>query len=88
MPPNRRPFAPIFGNKTPRKELSLLEKGKIAGQAQLGLTARQIELNLEIPRTIIQFVLGRLTTTPTGVNKARLGRPLIITPRAQRSLIR
>ena len=86
--PERTPLGPINGNKTPRKELDLLTKGKIAGQAELGATPTQIGRILNVPKSTIQSVLERLQTTPSGVNKPRSGRPSIITPRATRALLR
>jgi len=65
-----------------------LTKGKITGQAELGATPTQISRNLNVPRTTINGVLGRLCTAPSGVNKPRSGRPLSITPRAARILLR
>ena len=84
----RTPLTPISGNKTPRKELSLLIKGQISGQAQLGLKSTQIGRNLNVPRTTVQCVLRRLQTTPSGANEPRSGRPISITPRAVRILLR
>ncbi len=84
----RAPLSTISGNKTPRKELDLLTKGKITGQAELGATPTQISRNLNVPRTTINGVLGRLCTAPSGVNKPRSGRPLSITPLAARILLR
>ncbi len=84
----RKALASISGNETHRKELDLLTKGKIAGQAELGATPTQIGRNLNVPRTTVQSVLQRLETTPSGVNKPRPGRPSIITPRASRALLR
>jgi transposase len=84
----RAPLTPISGNKTVRKELDLLIKGKIAGQAELGATFTQISRNLNVPRTTVHEVLSRLQTTSFGVNKPRSGRPLSITPRAVRILLR
>ncbi len=84
----RTSLAPISGNKTDRKELDLLTKGKIAGQAQLGATLTQVSRSLGVPRSTIYSVLKKLQTTPSGVNKLRLGRPSVITPRAERKLLR
>ena len=84
----RAPLTTISGNKPPRKELDLLTKGKIAGEAELGATPTQISRNLNVPRTTINGVLGRLYTAPSGVNKPRSGRPISITPRAARILLR
>ncbi len=84
----RAPLTPISGNKPPRKELDLLTKGKIAGQAELGAGPTQIGRSLNIPRTTVQSVLKRLETAPSGVNKPRPGRPTVITPRAARALLR
>jgi len=84
----RTPLTPISGNKTPRKELSLLTKGEISGQAQLDLKSTQIGRNLNVPRTTVQCVLRRLQTTPSGANEPRSGRPISITPRAVRILLR
>ncbi len=85
----RRPsLTPISGNKTPRKELDLLTKGKIAGEAELGVTCTQIGRNLNVPRITVQSFLGRLQTTPSGVNKPRSGRPPLTTPREARILLR
>ncbi len=84
----RAPLTSISGNKTPRKELSLLAKGEISGQAKLGLTPTQIARSLDVPPSTVRSVLGRLQTTPSGVNKSRSGRPLSITPRAARVLLR
>ena len=84
----RKALASISGNETHRKELDLLTKGKIAGQAELGATCSQIGRNLNVSRTTVQTVLQRLQTTPSGVNKPRSGMPSIITPRASRALLR
>ncbi len=84
----RTSLTPISGNKTSRKELSLLIKGQISGQAQLGLKFTQIGRNLNVPRTIVQCVLRRLQTTFFEVNELRSGRPISITPRAVRILLR
>jgi len=84
----RTPLTPISGNKTLRKELDLLTKGKIAGQAELGATPTQISRSLNVPRSTVNGVLKRLQTTPSGTTKPRSGRPLAITPRAARILIR
>jgi transposase len=84
----RPPLTSISGNKTPRKELSLLTKGEISGQAKLGLTPTQIARSLDVPPSTVRSVLGRLQTTPSGANKSRSGRPLSITPRAARILLR
>ena len=85
----RRPsLTPISGNKTVRKELDLLTKGKIAGEAELGVTCIQIDRNLNVSRTTVQSFLGKLQTTPSGVNKSRLGRPSLITPAEARLLLR
>lgn len=78
----------MSGNKAPRKELDLLTKGKIAGQAELGAGPTQIGRTLNIPRSTVQSVLRQLETAPSGVNKPRSGRPLSITPRAARLLVR
>ncbi len=84
----RKALASISGNETHRKELDLLTKGKIAGQAELGATPTQIGRNLNVPRTTVQSVLQRLETNPSGVNKSRSGRPSIIILRASRALLR
>ena len=84
----RASLTPISGNKTSRKELSLLTKGEISEQAKLGLKPTQIGRNLNVPRTIVQSVLGRLQTTSFGANEPRSGRPISITPRAARILLR
>ena len=84
----RAPLTPVSGNKGPRKELDLLTKGKIAGQAQLGATPTEISRNLNVPRPTIYGVLERLHTTSSGVSKPQSGRPSVITPRAARLLIR
>ncbi len=84
----RTPLTPISGNKTSRKELSLLIKGQISGQTQLGLKLTQIGRNLNVPRTTVQCVLKRLQTTFFEVNEPRSGRPISIIPRAARVLLR
>ncbi len=84
----RAPLTSISGNKTSRKKLSLLAKGEISGQAKLGLTPTQIARSLDVPPSTVRSVLGRLQTTPSGVNKSRSGRPLSITSRAARVLLR
>ncbi len=84
----RPPLTSISGNKTPRKELSLLAKGEISGQAKLGLTPTQIARSLDVPPSTVRSVLGRLQTTPSEVNKSRSGRSLSIIPRAARVLLR
>jgi len=84
----RAPLTTISGNKTFRKELDLLTKGKITGQAELEATLTQISRNLNVPRIIINEVLGRLCTAFFEVNKPRSGRPLSITSRAARILLR
>jgi len=66
----------------------LLTKGEISGQAQLDLKSTQIGRNLNVPRTTVQCVLRRLQTTPSGANEPRSGRPISITPRAVRILLR
>ena len=84
----RAPLTPISGNKTPRKELNILTKGEILGQAKLGATLTEISRNLNVPRSTVYGVLDRLHTTPSGVSKSRSGRPPVITPRAARTLVR
>jgi len=84
----RPPLTPISGNKTPRKELSLLTKGEISGQAKLGFTPIQIARSLNVPHSTIRSVLERLQTTPSGANKFGSGRPLSTTPREVRLLLR
>ena len=66
----------------------MLAKGEISGQAKLGLTPTQIARSLDVPPSTVRSVLGRLQTTPSGVNKSRSGRPLSITSRAARVLLR
>jgi len=84
----RTSLTSISGNKTSRKKLSLLIKGQISGQAQLGLKFTQIERNLNVPRTIVQCVLRRLQTTLFEVNEPRSGRLISIISRAVRILLR
>ncbi len=84
----RASLTSISGNKTSRKKLSLLIKGEISGQAKLGLKLTQIGRNLNVSRTIVQSVLGRLQTTFFEVNEPRSGRLISITPRAARILLR
>lgn len=84
----RTSLAPISGNKTNRKKLDLLTKGKIAEQAQLEATLTQVSRSLSVPRSTIYSVLKKLQTTPFEVNKLRSGRPSVITPRAERKLLR
>ncbi len=84
----RTSLTSISGNKTPRKELSLLTKGQISGQAQLGLKSIQIGRNLNVPRITVQCVLRRLQTTLSEVNEPRSERLISITPRAVRILSR
>jgi len=71
-------LAPISDDRTVRKELDLLTKGKIAGQAQLGAAPTQISRNLNVPRTTVNGVLKRLEETPSGASKPRSGRPSLI----------
>ncbi len=85
----RRPsLTSISGNKTSRKELSLLAKGEISGQAKLGLTPTQIARSLNVPPSTVRSVLKRLQTTSFEVNKSRSGRLLSIISRAARILLR
>jgi len=79
----RASLTTISGNKTLRKELDLLTKGKITGQAELGATLTQISRNLNVSRIIINEVSGRLCTA-----LFESGRPLSITSRAARILLR
>ena len=72
---------PLLGNKTPRQELDLLNKGKIVGQAELGATPTQISRNLSVPRSTIYRVLKQLHTPPSRANKPRSRRPSVLTPR-------
>jgi len=71
----RTSLAPISDNKTVRKELDLLTKGKIAGEAELGATSTQISRNLNVPRITVNGILNRLQTAPFEVNKPRSERP-------------
>ncbi len=66
----RASLTTVSGNKTLRKELDLLTKGKITGQAELEATSTQISRNLNVPPTI-NGVLGRLYTALVEVNKPR-----------------
>ena len=67
----RASLTTVSGNKTLRKELDLLTKGKITGQAELEATSTQISRNLNVPPTTIYGVLGRLYTALVEVNKPR-----------------
>ena len=67
----RASLTTVSGNKTLRKELDLLTKGKITGQAELEATSTQISRNLNVPPTTINGVLGRLYTALVEVNKPR-----------------
>jgi len=66
----------------------LLTKGEISGQAKLGLKPTQIGRNLNVPRTTVQSVLGRLQTTLFEANEPRSGRLISIILRAARILLR
>ena len=78
----------ISDNKTFKKKLNLLTKGKIADQTELKVKFTQIERNLNISRITIQSVLRRLETTFFEVNKPRSERFSVITFRAARALLR
>ncbi len=84
----RASLTTISGNKTLRKKLDLLTKGKITRQAELEATLTQISRNLNVSRTIINEVLERLCTAFFEVSKLRSGRPLSIISRAARILLR
>ncbi len=84
----RASLTTISDNKTSRKKLDLLTKGKITRQAELEATLTQISRNLNVLRTIINKVLERLCTALFKVNKLRSGRPLSIISRAARILLR
>ncbi len=84
----RAPLTTISGNKTSRKKLDLLTKGKITGQAELEATPTQISRNLNVLRIIINEVLERLCTAFFEVNKPRSERSLSIISRAARILLR
>ena len=84
----RAPLASISSNKTPRKELSIFDKGQISGLFRASLTLTQIHRNLNISSSTIRSVLGRLDTQFTEVNKLRSERPHVITLRAARLLVR
>jgi len=84
----RASLTTISGNKTLRKKLDLLTKGKITGQAELEATLIQISRNLNVSCIIINEVLERLCTALFEVNKPRSERPLSITPQAARILLR
>jgi hypothetical protein len=84
----RASLTTISGIKTLRKELDLLTEGKITGQAELEATPTQISRNLNVLRTTINEVLGRLYTASFEVNKPRSGRSLSIISQAARILLR
>ncbi len=84
----RASLTTISGNKTSRKKLDLLTKGKITRQAELEATFTQISRNLNVSRITINEVLERLCTAFFEVNKPRSERPLSIISRAARVLLR
>ena len=64
-------LASIPDNKTPKKELSLFDPGRKADLSRANLTSTEIHRNLDVPRTTIQSILGRLHTDFSGFNERR-----------------
>jgi hypothetical protein len=88
MPPQRRPLAPVDGNRPRGPETNLYTRGKIASLHITSLTQRAIIQSTLASRKAVR---GSITLEILNTNSASLprpGRPIIYNPRDKRSMLR
>ena len=88
MPPQRRPLAPISGNRLHNHELSPYERGRIIGAKIAGMTPRQIELTMKHSRGAVRGTIALEILRTNGNSLPRPGRPKLYHPRDQRAMLR
>jgi transposase len=84
----RTALAPISGNRRRGPELSPYQRGIICGAVLSGSTTAELTRAFNIPESTIRSTIQSTTTRRDGRSKPRSGRPSIITPRAERTLLR
>jgi hypothetical protein len=88
MPPQRRPLAPVDGNRPRGPETDPYTRGKIAGLHIAGLTQRAIMQSTLASRKAVRGSIALEILNTNSASLPRPGRPIIYDPRDKGSMLR